>query len=63
MYLALVLVGEFTGGNSSILVPPAKDQQDKTILFDSVVDNTSNPRIFVVFNDPQAYPGYLIVFK
>lgn len=63
IYLARVLVGEFTVGNSGMLVPPPKQPQDPTILFDSVVDNTSNPGIFVIFYDSQAYPEYLIVFN
>ena len=63
IYFARVLAGEFAAGNSSMIVPPPKDPQDQTILFDSVVDNTSNPRIFVVFFDAQAYPEYLIIFN
>ena len=62
IYLARVLAGEFAVGNSSMIVPPQKDPQDQAILFDSVVDNTSNPQIFVVFHDAQAYPEYLIIF-
>ena len=63
MYLTRVLVGEFTVGDSSVIVPPPKHPQDHTILFDSVVDDTTDPEIFVVFNDAQAYPEHLIVFK
>ena len=63
IYLARVLIGEFTVGNSSMLVPPPKYPQDPTILFDSVVDDTLNPEIFVIFHDAQAYPEYLIVFN
>ena len=62
MYFARVLAGEFTVGNSSMLVPPAKNPQNINILFDSVVDNTANPQIFVVFHDSHAYPEYLITF-
>ena len=63
MYLAWALVGEFAVGNNSMIVPPSKDPNDPTILFDSVVDSTSNPNIYVVFFDAQTYPEYLIVFK
>ena len=63
IYLARVLAGEFTVGNSSMIIPPPKDPQDQTILFDSVVDNIANPQIFVVFFDAQNYPEYLIVFN
>ncbi len=64
IYFARVLTGVFTRGDSSMIVPPARDpQKDAHILFDSVVDIPSNPTIFVVFGDAQAYPEYLITFK
>lgn len=63
MYFASVLTGEYTQGAQGIVVPPPKDpQKDRNVLFDSVVDNVSNPTIFVVFSDSQAYPEYLITF-
>lgn len=30
------------------------------ILFDVTVNNVSNPTIFVVYNDGQSYPAYLV---
>ena len=60
MYLARVLVGQYCVGNSSMIVPPPKDPSRPEILYDSVVDNVSNPSIFVVFYDSQCYPEYLI---
>ena len=64
IFLALVLTGEYTVGNSSLRVPPAKDpNQSAVILYDSVVDNVSNPNTFVIFYDAQSYPEYLITFK
>ena len=62
MYLARVLVGQYCLGNSSMIVPPPKDYSRPEILYDSVVDNISNPSIFVVFYDSQCYPEYLIGF-
>ena len=62
MYLVRVLTGEYTTGQSSFLVPPPKDPNNPAVLYDSVVDNVQNPRIFVIFYDPQAYPEYLIEF-
>ena len=62
MYLARVLTGEYTTGNSSMLVPPAKSPTNPNVLYDSVVDKVANPSIFVVFYDAQAYPEYLITF-
>ena len=60
MYLAKVLVGEFTQGKQGMKAPPKKGTG--TDLYDSVVDNCHNPSIFVVFPDNQAYPEYLICF-
>ena len=64
MYLTRVLTGEFTVGQSSMLVPPAKpNQQNRNVLYDSTVDNTAGPTIFVVYNDAQAYAAYLIAYQ
>jgi len=63
MYVVQVLTGEFTQGSSDLLATPAIDPQKTHIVYDSVVDNPTDPTIFVVFNDTQAYPEYLIVFK
>ena len=62
MYLVRVLTGEFTKGRNEMLVPPAKDPNDAAVLYDSVVNDTSNPTIFVVFYDADAYPEYLITY-
>ncbi|XP_073770749.1 protein mono-ADP-ribosyltransferase PARP14 [Danio rerio] len=62
MYLARVLVGDFTQGSSGLLVPPAKSSSNAD-LYNSVTDNMSNPTMFVIFNDVQAYPEYLITFQ
>ncbi|RVE68775.1 hypothetical protein OJAV_G00095060 [Oryzias javanicus] len=61
MYQARVLVGDFTQGSQGLIVPPAKSGQSAD-LYDSVTDNTNTPSMFVVFNDSQAYPEYLITF-
>ncbi len=64
MYLARVLTGEFTVGQSSMLVPPSKpNEQNRHVLYDSTVDSVGNPSIFVVYNDAQAYAAYLITFQ
>ena len=62
MYLARVLVGQYCVGNSAMIVPPPKNPSRPEILYDSVVNHTSNPSIFVVFYDSQCYPEYLITF-
>ena len=64
IFLALVLTGEYTQGQNGLKVPPPKNPNDSTlILFDSVVDNTNKPSMYVVFYDAQSYPEYLITFK
>ena len=64
MYYAQVLTGEYTVGNTSMLAPPAKNPQvDANVLFDSTVNNVSTPTIFVVYQDTQCYPAYLISYQ
>ena len=63
MYLALVLVGQYCKGDSGIRAPPPKKPSSPEILYESVVDNTENPTIFVVFNNTQCYPQYIITFQ
>ncbi|XP_073686373.1 protein mono-ADP-ribosyltransferase PARP14 isoform X1 [Garra rufa] len=62
MYLVRVLVGEFTQGKKGLSVPPAKSSNSAD-LYNSVTDNMNNPTMFVIFNDVQAYPEYLITFQ
>ncbi|NXS96134.1 PAR12 polymerase, partial [Jacana jacana] len=59
MFLARVLVGEFTLGSSSYVRPPLKDNQS---FYDSCVNCSSNPSIFVIFEKQQIYPEYLIEY-
>ena len=63
MYLVRVLTGEYTQGANEMIVPPPKDPSDANVLYDSVVDNTANPTIVVVFFDAEAYPEFLITYK
>ena len=62
MYLARVLTGEYTLGTAGLKVPPEKPGKPG-VLFDTVVDKVSKPNLFVVFNDCQAYPEYLVTFQ
>ncbi|MFT7809774.1 poly ADP-ribose polymerase 14-like [Arapaima gigas] len=63
MYLARVVVGNYTRGGKGLREPPPKDPSNPTDLYDSVVDKMDNPEMFVVFHDVQAYPEYLITFS
>ncbi|XP_070689465.1 protein mono-ADP-ribosyltransferase PARP14 [Pempheris klunzingeri] len=62
MYLARVLVGDFTQGAGSMITPPSRSSGNAADLYDSVVDVAAKPTMFVIFNDIQAYPEYLITF-
>ena len=64
MFLTKVLVGSYTEGHSSYRRPPPKQPSDPASdLYDSCVDNTSNPTIFVVFDTDQFYPEYIIQYS
>lgn len=62
MYLARVLVGDFAQGRAGYVTPPNKNSGNASDLYDSVTDRPTNPTMFIVFNDIQAYPEYLITF-
>ena len=63
MFVARVLVGDFTLGNSGLKVPPPKDANDPYgRTYDSTVDNMVAPSIFVTYDMGQSYPAYLIKY-
>ena len=63
MFVAKVLVGSYTMGQSSYRRPPQKDPRNPTSdLYDSCVDDTSSPSIFVIFDTDQFYPEYIIEY-
>ncbi|NWW31625.1 PAR14 polymerase, partial [Panurus biarmicus] len=62
MYLARVLVGEYSLGRKGSVTPARKNVSNSVDLFDSSTDNMSQPSMFIIFNDIQAYPEYLITF-
>ncbi|XP_053379363.1 uncharacterized protein LOC123527457 isoform X2 [Mercenaria mercenaria] len=61
MFLVNVLVGHYTTGNKSYRRPPHKPGSDHE-LFDSCVNDITDPSIFVVFDKNQYYPEYLIKY-
>ncbi|NXE34359.1 PAR14 polymerase, partial [Ptilorrhoa leucosticta] len=63
MYLARVLVGEYSQGIKGAITPAPKNASNSVDLFDSSTDNVSRPSMFIIFNDIQAYPEYLITFS
>lgn len=64
MFLARVLTGEYKLGGPDLRRPPLKDPNNPASdLYDSCVDNEEEPKIFVIFNDEQCYPSYLIKYR
>ncbi|XP_060939931.1 protein mono-ADP-ribosyltransferase PARP11 [Limanda limanda] len=61
IFLARVLVGEYTLGHARYCRPPSKDSNFSN-FFDSCVDDIHNPKICVIFDSNQIYPEYLIEF-
>lgn len=61
MFVARVLVGQFARGISRYVRPPAKGTAKG--LYDSCVDNDSNPAIFVIFEKYQIYPEFAIEYR
>ena len=65
MYMCKVLTGDYTqvGKGSQIIVPPLKDENNPDVRYDCVVEHATDPKEWVIFNDAQAYPEYIIVFQ
>ncbi|XP_007893224.2 protein mono-ADP-ribosyltransferase PARP10 [Callorhinchus milii] len=60
IFVVNVLTGAYAKGESSMKAPPLKQDSTMPLRYDCVVDDCRNPTIFVIFNDTQAYPQYLI---
>ncbi|XP_046557780.1 protein mono-ADP-ribosyltransferase PARP12-like isoform X2 [Haliotis rubra] len=63
MFVAQVLVGEFTQGSRDLRRPPPKSPDNRHDLFDSCVDDVNDPKIFVIFTLDQVYPQYIITYN
>lgn len=64
MFVAKVLVGKFCQGRPEYTRPPQLDVNDKRKgLFDSVVNQISNPTIYCVFDLNQYYPEYIVEYR
>ncbi|XP_053574721.1 protein mono-ADP-ribosyltransferase PARP11 [Bombina bombina] len=61
LFLARVLVGDYTTGAPHYIRPPSKDGS-LVNLYDSCVDNPFSPQIYVIFDNNQIYPEYIIHF-
>ena len=62
MYYARVLVGDYTTGNSNMIVAPNKNSPYSSERYNSAVDNVANPSMYIVFQDYEYYTEYLITF-
>ncbi|KAK2830085.1 hypothetical protein Q5P01_018016 [Channa striata] len=60
IFVSKVLTGDFTKGCHSMKTAPLKETGDIPLRYDSVTDNITKPSMFVIFNDTQAFPEYLI---
>ncbi|XP_029977063.1 protein mono-ADP-ribosyltransferase PARP10 [Salarias fasciatus] len=60
VFVCKVLTGDYTKGCSSMKTTPLKETGDIPLRYDSVTDNISKPSMFVIFNDTQAFPEYVI---
>ncbi|XP_074745857.1 protein mono-ADP-ribosyltransferase PARP10 [Strix uralensis] len=63
VFVAKVLTGEYAVGGQGLRAPPLREGAGPPLRYDSVVDNPRHPGIFVIFNDTQAYPQYLITCR
>ena len=50
-------------GTQGLRVLPPITATNKQLLYDSTVDDDSNPFEFCIFHDTQAYPSHIITFK
>ncbi|XP_069618964.1 protein mono-ADP-ribosyltransferase PARP12-like isoform X2 [Ranitomeya imitator] len=62
MFVARVLVGDYVTGNFQMKRPPLRPGSSSQ-YYDSCVDNTTDPSIFVVFEKHQIYPEYLLEYE
>ncbi|XP_077052650.1 protein mono-ADP-ribosyltransferase PARP10 isoform X2 [Siphateles boraxobius] len=63
VFVAKVLTGDFTVGKHEIKTAPLKENSAVPVRYHSVTDQIDSPTLFVIFNDTQAYPQYLITCK
>lgn len=62
MFMSQVIVGDYTLGKPDYYRPPFKDE-NKTVSFDSCVDDPMQPSLYVIFERNQTYPEFLIKYE
>ncbi|XP_032379727.1 protein mono-ADP-ribosyltransferase PARP10 [Etheostoma spectabile] len=60
VFVSKVLTGDYTRGDHSMKTAPLKETDGIPLRYDSVTDDITKPSMFVIFNDTQAFPEYLI---
>ena len=45
------------------IAPPLDPSKNEHLLFDTLVNDTAKPTIYVTMSDSQAYPKYLVTFR
>ncbi|XP_007488788.1 protein mono-ADP-ribosyltransferase PARP10 [Monodelphis domestica] len=63
VFVARVLTGDYGPGHPGLRVPPQKESGPGVQRYDSAVDSTKKPRVFVIFHDTQALPIFLITCR
>ncbi|XP_077998211.1 protein mono-ADP-ribosyltransferase PARP12-like [Glandiceps talaboti] len=64
MFVARVLVGSYAQGQETFRKPPPKDvSRPLGEIYDSCVNNAGDPSIFVIFDNSQTYPEYVISYQ
>ncbi|KAK3586710.1 hypothetical protein CHS0354_020716 [Potamilus streckersoni] len=64
VFLVRVMAGDYTTGHKTYARPPLKDPRNPcSDLYDSCVDDVKNPEIFVIFDNYQVYPEYVIKYN
>ncbi|NWH78067.1 PAR12 polymerase, partial [Piaya cayana] len=62
MFVAQVLVGDFVEGDSEYSRPPPRCSNSNR-LYDSCVNDPTDPSIFVIFEKHQIYPAYILEYS
>jgi poly [ADP-ribose] polymerase 10/14/15 len=62
MFICRVLVGEYCMGYNQRMQPDERIPS-ANVLFDSTVNNTGSPSMYITYHDAQAYPEYFIEYS
>ncbi|XP_066288951.1 protein mono-ADP-ribosyltransferase PARP12-like [Branchiostoma lanceolatum] len=63
MFVVRVLVGAYTKGDPGVRrPPPVNPSEPYGRMYDSCVNDTANPNIFVIFDNAQCYPEHIIEY-